>query len=82
MDQMTTTLSPAERAIWEARLVEAEKAYHELQIGGGVKTLVDQNGERIEFNTGSILRLSGYIAMIRNLLGIGAALGPMRFLGR
>lgn len=79
---MTTTLSPEERVIWTARLVEAEKAYHELQIGGGVKVLVDQNGERIEFNQGSILRLSAYIAMIRGLLGVGAALGPLRFLGR
>jgi hypothetical protein len=79
---MTTTLSPEERAVWLVRLEEAEKAYHDLQIGGGVKVLVDQNGERIEFAQGSILRLSGYIAMIREKLGIGSASGPLRFIGR
>ena len=80
---MTTTLTPAERLVWQERLTQAENAYHELQVGGGVKVLVDQNGERIEFTQASILRLSGYIAMIRGMLGLsGASKGPMRFLGR
>jgi len=48
-----------------------------LVTGGGVKVFVDQNGERIEYNTGSIRGLTSYIASLRQLLGIGTPLGPL-----
>lgn len=72
-----TTLTSAERAILTTRLTEAENAYHSIQTGGGVKTVVDQNGERVEYQTASLQRLSAYIADLKRQLGIGCATGPL-----
>ncbi|ERP95648.1 head-tail joining protein [Labrenzia sp. C1B10] len=52
-----------------ARLAEAEKAYHELMVSGGVRTLVDQSGERIEFSPTNLSRLRAYIAELKLALG-------------
>lgn len=70
-------LTPAERALYTARLAEAEAAYHTLVTGGGTKVFVDQNGERIEYQSGSIRGLTSYIASLRSLLGLGSPLGPL-----
>lgn len=62
------------------RLEEAEKAYHDLMIGGGVRTLVDQSGERIEYQMTNIGRLRAYIAELQKALGIAPkASGPLGF---
>lgn len=64
----------------QARLVEAEKAYHELAIGGGVRTLVDQSGERIEYQATNLTRLAAYIATLKTELGIlPRPAGPLGF---
>ena len=70
-------LTPAERALYTTRLAEAETAYHTLVTGGGAKVFVDQNGERIEYQAGSIRGLTSYIAFLRNALGLGSPLGPL-----
>jgi hypothetical protein len=54
----------------KARLAEAEKAYHEIAIGGGVRTLVDQSGERIEYQATNLTRLAAYILELKRQLGI------------
>ena len=69
-------LTQQERAVWSARLVEAEQAYHDLMMGGQVKTVVDQNNERIEYSTGSPQRLLTYIAYLKAKLGLTAR-GPL-----
>lgn len=51
------------------RLAEAEKAYHELRIHGGVRVLVDQNGERVEYTPTTASRLRAYIAELKLALG-------------
>lgn len=75
-------MTPSERAIYEERLSGAEKAYHELVTGASIKVLVDQNGERIEFNMASSLRLAAYIAELKRILGRNAVSGPLRFIGK
>lgn len=62
------------------RLTEAEKAHHELMIGGGVRVLVDQSGERIEFQATNLSRLKAYIADLKKDLGILTRhAGPLGF---
>jgi len=62
----------------EQRLREAEKAYYEIISGRGVRTLVDQNGERVEYGVANLPRLSSYIAELKRALGCGSVSGPMR----
>lgn len=54
-----------------ARLVEAEAAYHSVLMGGAVKVVVDQNGERIEFTAVNTSKLAAYILYLKSLLGEG-----------
>lgn len=64
----------------KARLSEAEKAYHELVTGAGVRTLVDQSGERIEFQATNLPRLLAYIQTLKVELGIAPrTAGPLGF---
>lgn len=64
----------------QARLVEAERAYHEIVIGGGVRTLVDQSGERIEYQTANLTRLAAYILDLKRQLGtLPRQAGPLGF---
>lgn len=59
------------------RLEEAEASYHALMTGGQTRVFVDQNGERVEYNTGSALQLSKYIAELKRQLGLGVPAGPL-----
>ena len=70
-------LSPAERTVLQGRLAEARQAYHTIMTGGAVKVVVDQNGERVEYQQGSATRLLAYIAALENQLGIGCPTGPL-----
>ncbi len=74
---IVVVLTSTERALYTTRLAEAQAAYHTIVMGGGVKVFVDQNGERIEYNQGSIRGLTAYIAELKRLLGLGEALGPL-----
>lgn len=58
-------------------LLEAEEAYHLAVTGGGVRTVVDQNGERIEYSAANPGRLSAYIAWLKGQLGLSSSSGPM-----
>ena len=60
------------------KLAEAELAYHNLMIGNTAKVFVDQNGERIEYNTASSARLAAYIQELKRQLETVVA-GPMQF---
>jgi len=71
------TIDPAYRLILVKRLEDAENAYHSLMTGRSLKVFVDQNGERMEYSTGSALQLSKYIAELKRQLGIGAGAGPL-----
>ena len=79
-------LTPEERAVLEARLAEAEKAYHTLNIGLMARVVVDQNGERVEFAAGNKANLYAYILGLKSQLGLpcGAGIfpnnGPMSFI--
>lgn len=61
----------------EEKLAEAEAAYHSLMLGQSAKVFVDQNGERIEYNTASSSRLSAYIQELKRQLAIVTS-GPMQ----
>lgn len=69
-------LTAAEREVLTRRLSEAEEAYHQLVMGGSVKVVVDQNGERIEYNQGSARSLLAYIMGLKAKLGQGPC-GPL-----
>lgn len=43
------------------RLMEADAAYHSLSIGGGVRAVTDENGERIEYTMANRANLLAYI---------------------
>lgn len=76
----------------KTRLAEAQKAYHELMLGGSVRVYVDQNAERIEYTAANKQNLWNYIIQLRGMIcalnpadpdcvcGIGVASGPARFL--
>lgn len=70
-------LTPAQRAVLETRLADAEQQYHLLVTGQAAKVFVDQNGERIEYQQGSAIRLSAYIADLKRQLGLGSGMGPL-----
>lgn len=65
----TQPLSAEDRLMWEARLKEAQTAYHDLMSGQGVAAFTDQNGERVSYSKIDAGRLAAYIADIVALLG-------------
>lgn len=60
-------------------LADAEKAYHNIMTGTAPKVIVDQNGERVEYNTANAGRLAQYIQDLKRQLGSspGIPTGPM-----
>lgn len=66
----------------QAWLAEAQTAYHNVMIGGGVTVVVDQNGERVEYSRANAAGLARYIAslqaQINSLLGVAVSGGPLR----
>ena len=79
-------LTDEQRVELTARLAEAEKAYHELQIGRSARIVVYQNGERVEFTAANKQGLYNYIQQLRTQLGLNSSpsiacnYGPARFL--
>lgn len=52
----------------QARLAEAEAAYHRLMSGQSARVVVDQNGERVEFTSISSSALYAYILRLKTQL--------------
>ncbi len=72
-------LTDEERILYTARLKEAEAAYHQVALGGGVRTFVDQNGERVEYNAANRAGLRAYILELKLALGLPTGIiGPLR----
>lgn len=68
----------------QGRLAEAEAAYHTVMMGGAVREIQDQNGERIAYTAANAAGLSRYIFLLKQEIaaagGPAAPLGPMRTL--
>lgn len=69
---MTTDL-----ATLQARLADAEAAYHKLMLGSAVVVLKDQNGESVTYQSANSTKLAAYIASLKQqiaaLLNCGRA---------
>jgi hypothetical protein len=62
------------------KLVEAERALHDLIIGQSARVVVDQNGERIEYTAANSHKLRTYIDELKRELqkpAVGSN-GPLR----
>lgn len=63
------SLTPEEVDAIKLLIAEAEKAYHQLMIGGGVAAFTDQNGERVEYRASNKTGLISYINWLRMRIG-------------
>lgn len=74
----------AKRLALLKRITEANDAYHDLMTGKSLRTLVDQNGERMEFTVINRDALRNYITALEHQyeteFGSGRTkpVGPMR----
>jgi len=72
-------LTSEQRAVLEARLTEAQTAYHNLQLGTSARVVVDQNGERVEYTAANSSKLRAYITELEALLaGKSTRARPMK----
>lgn len=73
-------MTPQDREILLKRLSDAETAYHQLMLGMKASVIVDQNGERVEFQTTTSGRLAAYIQELKRQLGLlpCGSTGPMQ----
>ena len=65
-----------------ARRADAEAKYHDLVTGVAVRVVVDQSGERIEYQIAGAARLLAYIHDLTRQIEIARGAkprGPMRF---
>lgn len=78
------SLTDEERAQLQGWLKDAENAYHQLQIGGGVAEFSDQNNERVVYRAANRVSLIAYINQLRGRLGLDPMCGvvsrPMGFI--
>ena len=67
-------------ALLQARLTDAEAAYHKLMTGQAMVEFRDSNGEQVKYNQSSIRALMAYITDLKRQLGLlpACATGPMR----
>lgn len=71
-------LTEEDKALMQTRLTDAENAYHLIMTGQQAKVYVDQNGERVEYQAGSVDRLRAYIHQMKLALGKVSITGPMQ----
>ena len=72
------SLTTEQRAVYEARLAEAEQAWHDLNVGGKPRVVVEQNGERVEFFASNRTGLRSYIWELKSALGLPLGIsGPL-----
>lgn len=81
-------MTPEEcREMYRNLLKEAQDAYHQLNLGGSVRVVVDQNGERVEYTAANRQSLWAYILRLNNAINaadpcaafIGKTSGPAGF---
>lgn len=62
-------MTPQEcRELYTKWLAEAMNAYHQLNMGGSVRVVVDQNGERVEYTAANRQSLLAWITRLQNAL--------------
>lgn len=72
------SLTAEQRVVYEQRLAEAEQAWHDLNVGGKPRVVVEQNNERVEFFAANRNGLRAYIMELRGYLGLPLlASGPL-----
>jgi len=59
-------------------LTQAQDAYHALVTGKSPRVVVDQNGERVEFNVADKAVLAQYIQTLQNKLSNTSLNRPMK----
>ncbi len=57
----------------QERLADAESQYHLIMTGQMARVYVDQNGERVEYNSTNVTRLLQYISSLKSELGIATS---------
>lgn len=75
-------MTDAELVILKTRISQAENSYHSLMTGQMAVVVVDQNGEKVEFNKVSADKLYTYIAWLKGQLPdvpVSAYAGPIRY---
>lgn len=79
-------LSPTDQQALKDRIGKLQLALDQLMMGYQVRVTVDQNGERLEFGSVSVIQLKNYIQSLQAQLpgycptGAGGAVAaPMRF---
>lgn len=69
-------------ATLQARLDQAEEAYFQLSVGGQVREIQDQSGDRVAYTATNATGLLKYIMLLQQQIaalgGPAAPLGPMR----
>lgn len=75
----------AELVVLRRWLTEAEEAHHQLATGKQVSVVVDQNGERVEYQRASRQQLAAYINELRRQIavaeGVPTGTDPIRVWG-
>lgn len=61
-------MEQAQIDLLNARLAQAEEAYHDLCTGQAIRVMVDQNGERIEYTAATRQGLWAYILLLKSQL--------------
>lgn len=56
---------PATLESLQSMLDSAEEAYHRIMVGETVREIVDQNGERVTYNSATAPQLAAYIARLQ-----------------
>lgn len=64
-------------AVDTIRLAEAKLALHQLSTGQMVASIMDQNGDRVEYSRANMKDLMAYIALLES----GGQIGQSRPLG-
>jgi gpW. len=62
-------MTPEEcRELYKKWLDDALKAYHDLNTGGSVRVVVDQNSERVEYTAANRQSLLAYIMRLQSAI--------------
>lgn len=74
---MAAPLTPEACAALEAKIADLKARYEDIISGQNARTLVDQNGERVEFSAANLPRLLNYINSLEKQYSEGCLLKKM-----